>query len=149
MTPTSDSQGNLFRAVCTILVSEDDPSVRALLREALVQHGYHVLVAESLAEAASVAAAVDHRIDLLLTDMGMPDGTGHELVARLRAGRPDLKVLLMSGLDPVATGTPLVTGADPFLSKPFGLADLFSQVRSLLGDGSAQPAAAGLAPAER
>jgi PAS domain S-box-containing protein len=81
----------------TILVVEDDPSVRVIAVRTLRALGFSVLEAASGPEALRLAAAHEAPIHLLLTDVVMPHMGGRELAARLRAARPDLKVLFTSG----------------------------------------------------
>jgi PAS domain S-box-containing protein len=117
----------------TILLTEDEPDVRCLLRDVLAAQGYTVVEATSPAEALERAAAHPGRIDLLLTDIVMPGGTGRDLARTISAERPDLKVLYMSGYPEhgAAPGTVLEPGA-PFLPKPFTRDLLLEHVRLLL-----------------
>ncbi|MBZ0117189.1 MAG: PAS domain S-box protein, partial [Sandaracinaceae bacterium] len=80
-----------------ILVVEDDDVVRRVAVRALSRLGYQVLEAHDAREALALAAAPEHSFDLLMTDLSMPGLTGLELADRLRATRPDLRVLLASG----------------------------------------------------
>ncbi|MGA3170186.1 MAG: response regulator [Chthoniobacteraceae bacterium] len=82
----------------TVLVVEDDPSVRGLVKEILVHHQYHVIEAGDGEEALALAQEYSEEIALLLTDMVMPRGiTGRDLAVRLLADHPDLKVIYTSG----------------------------------------------------
>jgi len=81
----------------TILLAEDEPKVREATRALLARLGYTVVVAEDGLAAEALAAARAGRFDLLLTDVVMPGLDGRALAERLRAGRPDLPVVLMSG----------------------------------------------------
>ena len=81
----------------TVLVTEDDAHVRAMVRRCLVSRGYLVLEASHGQEALEVAAAHDGPIHLLLTDVVMPTLSGSELAERLLAERPAMRVLFMSG----------------------------------------------------
>src|SRR6185369_2949229 len=113
----------------TILLVEDEDSVRELTREALEDNGYRVIAAAGPNEA--LALGQDVRYDLLLTDIVMPHMRGGELARRLAAERPGLKTLFMSGyLD----GESLLGGGEPaaFLQKPFSLSELNQTVRELL-----------------
>jgi CheY-like chemotaxis protein len=104
----------------TILVVEDNDAVRELIKRALAPGGSRLLVAGSAAEAAAAAAGT--HLDLLLTDVGLPDGRGTDLAARLRAERPGLRVIYITGwhehiaLDDVPDAL--------LLRKPFELAEL-------------------------
>jgi CheY-like chemotaxis protein len=117
----------------TVLLVEDYPAVRAMAREALERYGYRVIAAGNGYDALqAVQSAVDD-ISIVLTDVSMPVMGGHELAVRLRALRPDLKVVFTSGhaSDPGAT----VGRSDPataFLQKPFTPALLGRVMRGVL-----------------
>ena len=81
----------------TILLVEDEADVRALAREVLERQGYTVLEASDGAQAVAVYEQEGARIDLILTDVVMPRMSGREMVDRVRATRPDMRVLYMSG----------------------------------------------------
>jgi CheY-like chemotaxis protein len=85
----------------TVLVVEDDPAVRFLVKDILVHNDYRVIEAEDGQEALTLAREHRDEIVLLLTDMVMPRGvTGRQLAERLLAERPDLKVIYTSGYSP-------------------------------------------------
>jgi len=113
-----------------VLLVEDQPEVWRVARRSLEQAGYRVLAASSGEEALSIAAGGGD-IDLLLTDVVMPGMGGLALAARLRAARPGLRVLLMSGY---ADGAELGDGplAGPLLAKPFGPRALLEKVGEVL-----------------
>jgi signal transduction histidine kinase len=118
-------------AAGTILLVEDERPVRLLARRILERAGYTVVAASNLAEAEALASTLES-IDLLLTDVIMPGGTGPELFRRLAAARPGLRVLFMSGYaeqDLVDRST--MAGA-PFLEKPFTMQGLITKVRAVL-----------------
>src|SRR4051795_13318985 len=81
----------------TIMVVEDDDSVRELVRLMLEANGYNVLTVEDADEAARVCTERPRRVDLLLTDVMMPEVSGRQLAERLGALAPGLRVLFMSG----------------------------------------------------
>jgi CheY-like chemotaxis protein len=115
----------------TLLVAEDEPQVRKLTKKLLSRAGYRVFLAEDGAEALTVAAELE-RIDLLLTDVRMPRLGGVELARRLRAERPGLRVLFMSGyLDADARADEL---GSPLMPKPFTMRELLSRVRAALDE---------------
>jgi two-component system cell cycle sensor histidine kinase/response regulator CckA len=118
----------------TILLAEDEDEVRALLRDVLETHGHTVLEANGPVQGVEVAAAHKGRIDLLLTDVVMPGGTGRDLAREIVARRPETKVLYMSGY-PDAGGSPqgVLEPGVPFLSKPFTRDVLLAKVHELLG----------------
>lgn len=113
----------------TILLVEDDDTVRDLTRQALELNGYRVFTAASPGEALELGDEV--RYELLLTDVVMPQMRGDELAKRLCRDRPGLKTLFMSGyLDSEAQLGEAESAA--FLQKPFSLAELARTVRDLL-----------------
>jgi signal transduction histidine kinase len=104
----------------TILLVEDETEVRNLARDVLESYGYTVLVAQDGEEALRVEAQTASPPDLVLTDIVMPNLGGRELVTKLTARRPHLKVLYMSGYaaDALGPGHELEPGAN-LLAKPF------------------------------
>ncbi len=122
----------------TILLVEDEPSVRALVRRVLQERGYRVLPAEGPDQAEELFAARSQAIDLLLTDVVMPGRSGPQLFAGLRLEKPGLKVLYMSGYAAELIGRPGAAGPDaPFLRKPFEPVELLRTVRRVLDRGEA------------
>jgi PAS domain S-box-containing protein len=115
----------------TILLVEDEDVVRAPLRRILEDAGYHVLCASNGLEALDTASAHAAHIDLLITDLIMPEMGGRELVERLTSERRDLKVLFMSGYAGGARGE-VEVGAFPYLQKPFSTTAIRSKVREVL-----------------
>ena len=118
----------------TILVVEDEPALRRLVSNLLERHGYTPLLAESGVAALDVWEAHKDKIQLLLTDMVMPDGlNGRDLAERLRAERPHLKVIYTSGYSPDTLGREpaLVEGVN-FLQKPYDPRKLAEIVRNYL-----------------
>jgi PAS domain S-box-containing protein len=116
----------------TILIVEDDPTVRGLALRVLERCGYVTLTASDGASGERAAAECQGRIDLLITDIRMPDITGPDLAQRLVCRWPALKVLYISGYAEDATR--IVTD-DPrlgFLQKPFSPEQLTSRVRECL-----------------
>jgi two-component system cell cycle sensor histidine kinase/response regulator CckA len=117
----------------TILLVEDEESVRILARTILQQNGYTILEAEHGAEALSVCQSHAGRLDLLLTDVVMPLMGGRELADRLALIRPEVKVLFMSGhTDDTLLRRGVMTDDMAFLPKPFTPAGLVHTVREVL-----------------
>ncbi|MFL5440255.1 MAG: ATP-binding protein [Myxococcales bacterium] len=117
----------------TILVVEDERAVRQATRRSLEQAGYRVLEAGNKREALAVAKEQMNKIDLLLTDMVMPGGSGKELSDELRGTRADLPVLFMSGYFDEELATEQLAGSLDFLPKPFTREQLLSRTRHALG----------------
>ena len=118
----------------TVLLVEDDPTLRELAARMLGEWGYTVLSASSAAEATACAERHGGGIELLLTDVVMPGGNGAELAGRLTARYPGLRVLFMSGYTAdVVLRQGLVQESVAFLAKPFTEEQLGQAVRRALG----------------
>jgi two-component system cell cycle sensor histidine kinase/response regulator CckA len=117
----------------TILLVEDEESLRELVRECLEATGYTVLGAKHGAEALEICERHEGPVHLLLTDVVMPQMSGRELAERLGAVRPNIPVLYMSGYtdDAVVLHGVLAEGT-AFLQKPFGAEALARKVREML-----------------
>jgi len=117
----------------TILLVEDEESVRRLVRRVLGGAGYRILEAADGAEALAVAAAWRGEFDLVITDVIMPGMSGQELSARLREGTPALRILYVSGYtdDAILQHGQLLPNTG-FLQKPFSPAALVQRVREVL-----------------
>ena len=118
----------------TVLVVEDDPSLRMLCRVNLELERYRVLEAETVDRAEQVVKR--EQIDVVLLDLHVGDRLGFELLPLLRKERPKTAVCLLSGTS--ETDPPLVEGVDGFIRKPFELEDLIGTVERLLADAPAQ-----------
>jgi PAS domain S-box-containing protein len=117
----------------TILLVEDEPSVRGFARRSLEDQGYTVLEAAGGAEALSIVAAHPDPIALLVTDVIMPGMQGHQLAQRLTAARPELRTLYVSGFTEnsvIHQGVPDHGAA--FLAKPFTAETLSRAVRRVI-----------------
>jgi PAS domain S-box-containing protein len=116
----------------TILLVEDEDAVRAVVAEVLKRQGYRVLEAAHPKVACEIFDQCPDAVDLLLTDVVMPDMNGPSLAQRLIAARPDLRVLFISGYSgwslPLDQSNPNVS----FLSKPFQASTLAAKVREAL-----------------
>jgi len=130
-TPASQHDSGSRHAPATVLVAEDEEGVRELAVETLARRGYRVLSAASGEEAVRLAGAYDGAIHLLISDVVMPGMKGPELADRLRAMRPGMRVLLISGYAAdVVTPADLIEAA--FLTKPFAPAALLKAVKHIL-----------------
>jgi PAS domain S-box-containing protein len=117
----------------TILLVEDEDGVRELLEEILTAQGYRVLAASRGVEALQISELLDEEIQVLVTDVVMPHMSGHELAMRLRARRPALRVLYLSGYTDDAIAHHGIVEVDAsFLQKPFTRAALATKVREVL-----------------
>ncbi len=117
-------------AAATILVVDDEPSVRQLLELVLLAEGFRVLTAADGLEALAVVASGPPV--LVLTDLMMPRLDGYGLIARLRTGRVPLRGIIAMSAVSVAGGRP--DGADSFIAKPFDLDHVLTSVVALLTD---------------
>jgi PAS domain S-box-containing protein len=119
----------------TILLTEDDPDVRQMLAALLQTAGHTVLTAENPDCAIERARTHTGHIDLLLTDVVMPGGTGRDLARRMADIRPDLRVLYISGYPEYgasgSSGSVLEPGL-PFLAKPFTRDVLIQKINDML-----------------
>ena len=115
----------------TILVVEDDQMVLQLVVKVLKIAQFHVLSAENAEQALELAANLDTPIDLLLSDVNMPGMNGPDLGEALKKARPDLRVVLMSGM--AAGGLLVLNHGWAFLTKPFVPTELVRMVRDVLG----------------
>ncbi|HEX5271857.1 MAG TPA: ATP-binding protein, partial [Gemmataceae bacterium] len=125
----------------TVVLAEDEDSVRRLLRDLLARDGYTVLDAADGPGALRRAEGHAGPIHLLLTDMVMPGMSGLELSRRLAERRPGVRVLYVSGYADELVGQPGISCA-AFLHKPFTPAALLRKVREVLGDCDCGPSGA-------
>jgi two-component system cell cycle sensor histidine kinase/response regulator CckA len=131
-TPTQPS-GRPQRGTETILLAEDEPSVRTLVRDELQKLGYKVVEAKNGVEACLLATQQAESFQLLLTDVVMPVMGGRELAQHLSVINPELRTLFMSGyMDDVGIMAGQEEGITSFLQKPFTPEVLASSVRNLL-----------------
>jgi PAS domain S-box-containing protein len=118
----------------TVLLVEDEDSVRQLVRETLESRGYRVLESANGQAALALAASHPEPIHLVITDVVMPGLNGHELIQQLRAARPGIKTLYLSGYAQDAfSGSTAAEAQKTFLQKPFTLQSLARKVREILG----------------
>jgi CheY-like chemotaxis protein len=128
--------GDLPNGTETILVVEDEDSVRDLASRILRKRGYSVIEAANGPEGLARAEEHGGAIDLLLTDVVMPKVMGTELAVRLKEIQPGTKVLFMSGYsDSAVIGRGALLPNSPFLEKPFTLPALILKVREVLDNG--------------
>ncbi|MCH7825591.1 MAG: response regulator [Acidobacteria bacterium] len=116
----------------TILVAEDEEHIRGLLIAVLQDNGYEVIVASNGVEALELIEENGKKIDLLLTDVVMPEMGGPELADELEARNPGLKVVFMSGYSEEIVGSRLSAEHRVLLEKPFSLPTLLDRVRSAM-----------------
>ncbi|MGV2979421.1 response regulator transcription factor [Camelimonas sp. ID_303_24] len=118
-------------ATIRILVVDDEPPIRKLLRVGLTAEGYAILEAASAQEA--MARIAGEKPDLILLDLGLPDISGHELLERWRAASMELPVVILSSrTDEAGIVRALELGADDYVTKPFGMRELAARIRVAL-----------------
>jgi nitrogen-specific signal transduction histidine kinase/ActR/RegA family two-component response regulator len=134
----TEPEPNAFRALhrkrstdgATVLLVEDEHSLRAAFKRALRKAGYSVLEAEDGIDALEVAKAFDGPIDVLVTNVVMPRLGARDLVAQLEASRPQLHILFMSGYsDEEIIRRGLLKDTTNFLQKPFSGSELVDAIR--------------------
>jgi two-component system, cell cycle sensor histidine kinase and response regulator CckA len=117
----------------TILLAEDEPTLREWVRDILRGQGYRVLEAANGVEALKIWDEQEGRIDLLLTDMVMPEGmTGRDLARQLKSRQPGLKVIYTSGYSEEIMSSDTEVRYAPFLPKPYHAPQLTKLIRDLL-----------------
>jgi two-component system cell cycle sensor histidine kinase/response regulator CckA len=117
----------------TILLVEDDTQVRDLAHEILIEHGYTVLKAQNGKDALKVCALHEGAINLLLTDVVMPEMNGKELFSKLRKAYPNMKVIYMSGYtENIISHHGVLDEGVQFIQKPFTVYNLAAKVRDAL-----------------
>jgi DNA-binding NtrC family response regulator len=114
----------------TILVVDDDPLVRGMLKIVLTAHGFHIVTAENGADALRLAHSPAFEFDLMISDLEMPEISGAQLSAEVQADRPQMPIVLISGS--CANVDLPSLGSIRFLSKPLDLPALLNTVRQLL-----------------
>ena len=119
-----------------ILLVEDDQAIMEIVREMLEELRYRVLVAGTPGDAIRMTETIVKDIHLLVTDVMMPEMNGRDLSARIRALKPGIKCLLISGYtskDITRQGVLLDPGTH-FIQKPFSIKELAAKVRDVLDD---------------
>jgi signal transduction histidine kinase/ActR/RegA family two-component response regulator len=126
--PVEKRQTSQLRSGETILLAEDEESVRALTCEFLQSAGYNVLTAADGVEALEIAERLRGTIQLLITDVVMPRMRGPELARRVQEKLPHLKVVFMSGYTEELHGTSATLESGSFLQKPFSREELLKKL---------------------
>jgi PAS domain S-box-containing protein len=139
VTAETDGRVEELRGTETVLLCEDEARIRKLVYAMLAKQGYKVLESEAPAAAMRMAHEYAGPIDLLLTDIVMPQMSGFELAKSVFEMRPEIKVLYMSGYTDNRVNASWVLEPNvPFLHKPFTAAALTQKVREALGTEASQ-----------
>jgi two-component system KDP operon response regulator KdpE len=127
-----DPKGNITALSNHVLVLDDEPAMRRLLRTILLTQGYKVTEAHN-GTAASEAIATYETIDLLILDLGLPEMNGLDIIKEIRASGSVLPILVLSNrTDENTKVAALDLGADDYVTKPFGARELLARVRAAL-----------------
>jgi CheY-like chemotaxis protein len=139
--PPPSSVGPIAKGNEMILVVEDEPDLRDLVTQLLQGHGYQVVSAATGTQALQVWSQWKNSIQLVLTDMIMPDGlTGKKLAEKILAESPQMPIIYTSGYHPDMNGTGIgAVDQENFLGKPYRPADLFQIVERCLESSSHGP----------
>jgi CheY-like chemotaxis protein len=128
-----EDEGSVPGGFETVLLVEDEEGVRSLAREVLVQAGYRVLVANDGVQGVEVAAGHEGEIDLVLTDVVMPNLGGRAMAERLSAVRPTTRVLYMTGYsEDVVLADGRLKPDTELIQKPFSPDTLLARIRGML-----------------
>jgi DNA-binding response OmpR family regulator len=121
-----------------ILVIEDDPAIRQVVKDALGIDGYDALEAERFDS--GLAQALRAELDLLLLDLVLPGGSGLDLLAEVRLARPRLPVIIVTAKGQEEDRVRgLTLGADDYMVKPFSIKELLARVRAVLRRSAERP----------
>jgi len=113
-----------------VLVIDDEPPIRKLLRVGLSAHGYQIIEASSGKMALEL---LGESPDLIVLDLGLPDMQGHELLRTMRARNDSVPIVVLSSRDDeVGKVQALDSGADDYVTKPFGMDELLARMRAAL-----------------
>lgn len=114
----------------TVLVVDDEPPILRFLRTSLGAAGYRVVTAEDAA--AALAIVKTQKPDIVVLDLGLPDRSGFEVIADVRKHSPVPIIVLSARADERAKVEALDLGADDYVAKPFGIAELMARIRAAL-----------------
>ena len=129
-----DKQTESYESKARVLVVDDEPQVARTLRDILVYQGFDVEVTGNGRQALDHLFN-SHPIDLIITDMRMPEMDGLELLKRVRQVRKDLPVIVLTGYATLKSGLEAIKeGVNEYLSKPFEVRELMRAVNEALGD---------------
>jgi DNA-binding response OmpR family regulator len=116
-----------------VLIVEDDARIASFLDKGLRAEGYVTTIASNVAEANTFSDALDTDLGLVLLDLGLPDGSGDEVLQRLRQRRSDVSVIILTARSDVADKVRgLDLGASDYVTKPFVFEELLARVRAAL-----------------
>jgi two-component system KDP operon response regulator KdpE len=114
----------------TVLVVDDEPPILRFLRTSLTAVGHRVVTAESAAGALALLAV--EKPDVVILDLGLPDRSGFDVIAEIRKQSPVPIIVLSARSDERSKVQALDLGADDYIGKPFGIAELMARIRAAL-----------------
>ncbi len=113
-----------------VLIVDDEPPIRKLLRMGLGTEGYEILEAPN---GRTALGLLEHKPDLIILDLGLPDIEGHELLEKIRARNERVPIVVLSSRGEEAGKVmALDLGADDYITKPFGMNELLARIRMAL-----------------
>jgi CheY-like chemotaxis protein len=119
----------------TVLVLDDEPVIRSLIAEVLRDFGYHILEAADGTAGLKILNS-NQRVDLLITDVGLPGINGRQVAEQARVSRPQLKVLFVTGYaESAAQAADFLNPGMEMITKPFAIEAFTQRVRHMIGDG--------------
>src|SRR5438552_1863038 len=128
--PRSANRRRRMANAYTVLVVDDEPPIRRFLRASLAAAGHRVVTADDAAGALAAMAA--EKPDLVILDLGLPDRSGFEVIAEIRKHSPVPIIVLSARSDERSKVEALDLGADDYIGKPFGMAELMARLRAAL-----------------
>ncbi|MGI2034542.1 response regulator transcription factor [Rhizobium panacihumi] len=121
----------MMQSTVRILIVDDEPPIRKLLRVGLSTQDY--AISEAMNAKVAIELARTDKPDLILLDLGLPDMSGHDLLAKWRAEGLDLPIVILSSrTDEAGIVKALELGADDYITKPFGMNELVARIRVAL-----------------
>jgi CheY-like chemotaxis protein len=126
------SRSTATKSLDVVLVVEDEPLIRMVIVGLLEELGTTVEEAGSVAEALAVMQRTGERIDAAIIDLGLPDGSGHDLALTLRQERPRLPIIIATGYSQAAV-PPSPSEAFAYLQKPYDLTMLKAALAEVMG----------------
>lgn len=127
----------MTKALAKVLVVDDEPQIRKLIRIALQAQSYATIDAAQASE--GIARCADSAPDLVILDLGLPDGDGLDLISELRTWSKVPILVLSVRADEDQKVAALDRGANDYVTKPFGVPELLARVRALLRDRARRP----------
>ncbi len=116
-----------------VLIVEDDPRIASFLDKGLRAEGYVTTLATNVVEAMTYSEVIAGDLSLVLLDLGLPDGSGEDVLKRLRHKRPDLSVIILTARGEVGDKVHgLDLGANDYVTKPFAFEELLARIRAAM-----------------